>query len=274
MEKAMAEVERFQLSGDAAQRYEQATIPTIMKFHTAVVFDKVPLHEGDRVLDVACGTGIVTRTAVEQFPNIASIVGVDLNPNMLDIARAHTPETTIPVEWREGDICALPFPDASFDVALCQQGLQYVPDKLAALRELKRVLALGGRLAFTVWSTPHRHGAALADALRRHVNEEAATRMLAASAWNDAESIRKSVVNAGFHTIDMEIIESKSRLLSSADSVRSYIEGRVSRFLSAHEIEESLIALEQEVSATLQPYRVGDEFIMPSKAHLVQARAS
>ena len=112
----MAEVERFQLSGDAAQRYEQGTIPTIMKFHTEVMFEKVPLREGDRVLDVAGGTGVVTRIAVERFPNIASIVGVDLNPNMLDIARAHTPATTIPVEWREGDICALPFPDACFDV--------------------------------------------------------------------------------------------------------------------------------------------------------------
>ena len=268
----MAEVERYQLARDAAQEYEQRTVQAVMQPHTTAIFDHVSLQDGDRVLDVACGTGIVTRIAVTRFSNIASIVGVDLNLNMLEIARAHTPATHIPVEWREGDACMLPFPDHSFDVVLCQQGMQYIPDKLVALREMKRVLSPGERLVFTVWSTTHRHGAALADALRRHVSDEAATKMLAASAWSDADIIRKSVIDAGFDAIEMEIVESQSRMSSSADSVRSYVESIASRYLSAHEIEESRIALAQDVSASLQAYRVGDEYIMPSYAHLVQAR--
>lgn len=270
----MVEVERYQLSGDAAQRYEQGTIPTTMKFHTEAVFEKVPLHAGERVLEVACGTGIVSRIAVERFPNIDSIVGVDLNPNMLDIARVHTPATTIPVEWRQGDICALPFPDASFDVALCQQGLQYVSDKIAALREMKRVLVPGGRLIFTVWCTPHRPSAALADALRHRVNTEAATSCLAPFAWGDADTIRKSVADAEFCEIKVEVVESMSRMSSSSDAVRSYIEAIAARSPFAQEIAEALSVLEQDISATLQPYLVGDEFVTPSKAHLVQARAS
>ena len=137
-----------------------------MQPHTEAIFDHVSLHEGDRVLDVACGTGIVTRVAVTRFPTLARIVGVDLNPNMLDIARAHSPATSVPVAWQEGDMCALPFPDASFDVVDCQHGLQYVPDKLVALRDIHRVLVPGGRLIFTVWSRPHRDNAALADAPR------------------------------------------------------------------------------------------------------------
>ena len=268
----MADTERFQLSDDAAQRYEQGTIPTIMKFHTEAMFNHVSLYEGDRVLEVACGTGIVTRVAVTRFPNIASITGVDLNPNMLDIARAQTPKTDIPIGWREGDMCALPFPDASFDIVLCQQGLQYIPDKVAALSDMKRVLAPGGRLAFTVWNTPHRNSAALADALRRHVNDDAATRLLAPFAWGDIDAIWKSVDDAGFHDIEVEAIESMSRLSTSSDAVRRSIENVTARLPFTREIAEALTELEQDVSAALQVYRVGNEFVMPSTAHLVRAR--
>jgi len=171
-------------------------------------------------------------------------------------------------------MCALPFPDGSFDVVLCQQSLQYVPDKLAALCDIKRVLVSGGRLILTVWSTPHLHNAALANAFRHHVNSEVATRLLAPFAWGDAETIRKFVNDAAFRAIEMAVIESTTRMSSSADSVRSYIKGMASRYLSAREIEEARIALEHEVSATLQTYRVGDEFVMTSKAHLVQARVA
>ncbi len=270
----MAEIDQFQLSDDAARRYELYNVPTIMKPHTDVIFEHVSLREGERVLDVACGTGIVTRLAVERFNNIASIVGVDLNPAMLEIARALTLATSIPVEWHESDVCELPFPDASFDVVLCQQGLQYVSDKLAALRHMKRVLVPGGRLATTVWSEAHRHNAAVADALRRHVNDEAATNCLSPFAWNDAETIRSLVDEAGFHDIEMEVIESKTHISSSSESVLDYIKSVASRSPFAREIEASFIVLEQEVSAALQIYREGDEFVMPSTAHLVQARAS
>ena len=167
------------------------------------------------MLDVACGTGIVTRVAAERFDNVGKFVGLDQNTAMLEVARENEPSNVL-VEWREGDMCALPFPDDSFDVVLCQQGLQYVPDKLAALRDMKRVLVPGGRLAFTVWSAAHPHTAALADALRHHVNSEAATSSLAASAWGDTKTIRKLVDEVVFHAIEMEVIESTGRMSSVA----------------------------------------------------------
>ena len=90
------------------------------------MFAYVTLHIGDRVLDAACGTGIVTCVAAQRFSNLAHIIGVDLNPGMLDVARANTPTTGIPVEWRQGDVGSLPFSDGRFEVVLCQQGLQFI----------------------------------------------------------------------------------------------------------------------------------------------------
>jgi SAM-dependent methyltransferase len=94
---------QYQLAGNAPQLYERETVHTLGRPLAELMFAHVSLHAGDRLLDAACGTGIVTRVAVQRCGNLAHIVGVDLNPGMLDVARVHTPTTGIPVEWRQGD---------------------------------------------------------------------------------------------------------------------------------------------------------------------------
>ena len=170
----MAET-RYQLKGNAPQLYERETVHILGKPLAELMLARVALHAGDRVLDAACGTGIVSRVAVQQHGDLGHVIGVDLNAGMLDVARANTPATRVPIEWRQADVCALPFPDARFEVVLCQQGLQFVPDPLVALRDIRRVLVPGGRLAFTVFSEIPTYYAALAEALARHVSADAAT---------------------------------------------------------------------------------------------------
>jgi ubiquinone/menaquinone biosynthesis C-methylase UbiE len=113
----MADNQRFASSNKAAQNYEQYIVQTVITPHTHAVLDHVPLQKGNRVLDVACGTGIVTRVAAERFDHVGKIVGLDRNPAMLDIARESEP-SNISVEWHEGDMCTLLFPDDSFDVVV------------------------------------------------------------------------------------------------------------------------------------------------------------
>ena len=271
VEKAMTDAERYQLEGNAAQLYERDIVPTLTKPQAELMLDHVALHAGDRILDVACGTGIVTRVAVQRFGNIGSIVCLDLNPAMLEVARAKTPPTDVPVAWRQGDMCALPLPDASFDVVLCQHGVQFVPDKLAALRDIRRVLIPGGRLAFTVWGAANRQHAALADALTRHVSDEAASSCLSPFAWRDAETIRALVDDAGFDAIAMTMLEGTTRMVSSADAVEEFVAFIAARSPFAREMQEALPVLGQEVHAALQRYREGTEFVTPTKTHLVQA---
>ncbi len=263
---------RFQLEGSGPELFERETVPLSARPMAERMFDHVSLHAGDRILDAACGTGIVTRVAVERFANLASIVGLDLNAGMLEVARKHAPTTGIPIEWRQGDMCALPFSDASFDVVVCSQGLQFVPDKLAALREVRRVLVSGGRLAFQVFREVLPNLGAIAESLRRHVSKAAATSCLAPFVLRDAETIRTLMRDADFHDFDMKELEIIVRRPSSvASMVESMLRMPFARDVAAVS-EETRLVMGQEVVDALQAYRDGNEFLIPFRFYLVQAR--
>ena len=125
--------------------YERVMVPAVFGPWAKILLDTVALPAGTRVLDVACGTGIVTRLAASQVGSTGRVVGLDINGGMLAVARAQPQPAGAQIEWQQGDATRLPFPDAEFGNVLCQQGLQYMPDRPAALREMKRVLASGGR---------------------------------------------------------------------------------------------------------------------------------
>ena len=145
MEAPMSDLEQWQVSGNAPQAYERYMVPTLFTPWAQELLARAALHAGERVLDVACGTGIVARLAAQRVGPSGYVMGVDLNAAMIETARTQTPPAGAPVEWREGDAHALPCADATFDVVCCQQGLQFFPDKPHALREMHRVLGPGGR---------------------------------------------------------------------------------------------------------------------------------
>jgi ubiquinone/menaquinone biosynthesis C-methylase UbiE len=263
---------RYHLEGNAPQLYERETVHTLGRPLADLMFAHVVLHPGDRVLDAACGTGIVTRVAAQRFGHLAHIVGIDLNPGMLDVARAHTPTTGVSVEWRQGDVSALPFSEGRFEVVLCQQGLQFVPDPGAALREMQRVLVPGGRLAFTVFSAVPAYYTVLADALARHVSAAAATSCLSRYTLQEATTLRTLVDAAGFGAITIRLLEVKRRMPASAESVvEAMARAPYARDVAA--VEEAVRhAIGQEVSAALHAYRDGDEVVIPHRSHLVQAQ--
>lgn len=143
----MAESTGFQLQGSGPQRYERYVAPIMAPFVAAVI-RHAALNPGARVLDVACGTGFVARAVRDALADGGTVTGVDLNPGMLEQARAAAPD----IDWHQAPADALPFPDGSFDAVLCQQGMQFFPDLDAAVAECARVLAPGGRLVATVWA--------------------------------------------------------------------------------------------------------------------------
>jgi SAM-dependent methyltransferase len=133
----------------AAQIYDDLFVPAEFQAWTMRVTAAAHITTGQRVLDVACGTGVLAREAARRVGPTGSVAGIDLDPGMLAVAARHTRA----IDWRQGDATALPFADGTFDAVVSQFGLMFFPDRERALREMWRVAAPGGRMAVAVWDT-------------------------------------------------------------------------------------------------------------------------
>jgi ubiquinone/menaquinone biosynthesis C-methylase UbiE len=138
----------FQIAQQAASLYELHNSLFMAPFARAIV-DAVHMRADSAVLDVACGTGFVTRLVAERLGRDGRVVGADVNQAMINVAREYCPDH---VEWVSAPAQTLPFSDAEFDAVLCQQGIQFFPDAVAALVEIQRVLRVNGEIALTIWA--------------------------------------------------------------------------------------------------------------------------
>jgi SAM-dependent methyltransferase len=136
-------------SGSIAALYETHIVPLIFEPYAVDIANRVAPRSPTHVLEIAAGTGVVTRHLASVLPESVSIVATDLNQPMLNQARAIG--TKRPVEWRQADAMQLPFPDEMFDVVVCQFGAMFFPDKSKAFAEARRVLRPGGVFLFNVW---------------------------------------------------------------------------------------------------------------------------
>lgn len=166
-----------QLQAGPAEVYEAFFVPALFAQWPPLLLDAAGVGEGDRVLDVGCGTGVATRAAARRVGAGGSVVGLDPNEAMLTVAR----RSSEPITWRQGSVEQIPFDDGSFDRVVSQFAMMFVDDLELAGREMARVLADGGRLAIATWaSVDHSPGyTAMVGLLRRHVGPEAAEALLA-----------------------------------------------------------------------------------------------
>jgi SAM-dependent methyltransferase len=134
---------------EAASAYESDLVPALMQAWAPRVADAAGISAGDRVLDVACGTGVLTRAAAAKAAPGGVVTGLDLDPGMLAVAARINPE----LRWQRGSASALPFADGTFDAVVSQFGLMFFPEPVVALREMMRVLVPGGRFAVAVWAS-------------------------------------------------------------------------------------------------------------------------
>jgi ubiquinone/menaquinone biosynthesis C-methylase UbiE len=213
----------WQLQEDSASAYERYLVPLLFEAGARHLVDSVRLAPGERILDVACGTGVVARTAARRVGPSGAVTGVDLNAGMLAVARAASAGAATPIRWVEASAEDLPLPDGTVDVACCQQGLQFFTDRAAALTELRRVLVPGGRLGLnTCRPLEHQPGyVPLVEALRRHVGEPAAAGMASPFSFGDPQKVRLLVAEAGFGDVEVRIVIWPVRL----DSPEAFLRG-------------------------------------------------
>lgn len=266
----MGEQERWQLSGSEAESYELYKVPRLFGPLAGLFLDRVPLRVGNRVLDVACGTGVVARLAAQRVAPSGKVVGLDLNEGMLAVARAHAPQDGTPIEWKQGDATALPFASSTFDAVLCQQGLQFLTDKPRALLEMHRALVPGGTLALDVWGKASRYNVVLAGALARYCDEDVAKRSLAPFALADATAVRKLVMQAGFDEIEVRTDTVQRRIYPTQEWLiqdSGPYAGAVAAMESGARAE-----MVREIAAKLKEFWNDDCFAVPSDVHLLYAR--
>lgn len=196
------------------------------------------------MLDLACGTGIVTRAAGPAIGPCGQIVASDLNEDMLTEARRHAVAGP-PVEWRQADAVDLPFQSGTFDALLCQQGLQFVPAKADAVAEMRRMLRPGGVAAVSVWRSaehnPYIH--ALADGLSRHLSPDAGQTMLAPCGFGDRDALSELFVTAGFSAVEVHVVTLEREPIDAAEAIGSS--------LAALPIAEQIQTMDPEARARM-----------------------
>lgn len=251
--------------------YEREMVPALFGPWAADLVERAAPGPGARILDVACGTGVVTRLLPSRVAPTGRVVGLDLNPGMLAAARAAT--AGAPIEWLEGSAQAMPLPDGAFDLVLCQQGLQFFPDKAAALREMHRVLAPGGRLFIAVWrSSAHCPGfAALERALAKYVGADAAK--LPPFSFGDRVALRGVIAGAGFRDLVIQAEVKMTRFPSPEAFFRTITAGAPAMLgLLGQLTEPQRRELISEINQTLAPHLDDTGLAFPQPAHLAAAR--
>jgi len=208
--------------GSGPENYEKYFVPAIGQPLADDLIAAASLRPGERVLDVTCGTGLVTRLAARQVGGAGTVAGLDVNPGMLSVARTTTP-SNMSIEWYEASAEAMPLPDGSFDVVLCQMGLQFVADKLQALKEMRRVLKPGGRIVLNLPGPTPKLFADFGDALALHIDPKCAAFVNLVFSLHDAEKIRDLMTGAGFPDAAISRTNKMLRLPAPEDFLWQYV---------------------------------------------------
>ena len=260
----------------AAESYENYMVPGLFAPWSSHLIQIANPQPGERVLDVACGTGIVARQIAARVGSQGIIIGLDLDPDKINVARAMANQEGLAIEWKTGPAEQLPFPDGSFDLLICQFGLMFFSDRHAALMEMYRVLGTDGRVVLSVWQELDRHPfyQTLDEVSRQRLGKSSVG---AVFSLGDADEVRKLLTYAGFQDIEIESMSITARYPNPQEFLAWEIdvdpaETPALQNLDAAAQKAILVSLHAEMQAPLQELIQGNEVVMPSHAHIAYAK--
>jgi ubiquinone/menaquinone biosynthesis C-methylase UbiE len=256
--------------GSAPENYERHFVPLIGAPFAADLVAEAALNPGERVLDVACGTGVVARLAAERVGRHGTVAAVDLNPAMLAIARS-IPAPGPEIQWYETTAESIPLPDDRFDVVLCQLGLQFVADKVAAIREMHRVLIPGGRVLVST-PPPNAFFDVLGDAFERHVSSEAAGFVRMVFSLHDPATIDGLFRMAGFEDVTIRTAAKPLRLPAAREFLWQYVQCTPLAAMLSKLDATRITELESDVIARWQHWSTDDGMTYDQGMTVTKAR--
>jgi ubiquinone/menaquinone biosynthesis C-methylase UbiE len=258
----------WQLDLEAAKRYQEIPVPTILGPAAHALVDKVKLDCGIVVLDVGCGTGAATRYTANFVGPDGRIAGVDINAGMIEVAKSLSENTGAPIDWYENSAFKLPFEENTFDVALSAQTIQFLDNRVAALEEMRRVLKPRGQLAISVWCEVRQNPYfdALMQAVTNHLGAETASGLGAAFTLSEPSKIEKLLVEAGLQRIEVEMCELSLKMPELGKFVANHISATPmsAKFFAlpeslqndlVEEVADNLAMYQTEAGATV-PFRI------------------
>ena len=213
-------------TGSVPEHYDRNLGPVIFAGYAADLARRVAAHNPQQVLEIAAGTGFVTRHLRELLPASAHLTATDINPPMLDVARTKF-RAGEQVAFQPADASALPFPDGAFEAVACQFGVMFFPDKAQSYREVHRVLAPGGRYLFNVWDS-HKHnpfGRVTHGLLQRLFSSDPPQFYRVPFGDHAIDPIKEALIEANFTDITIAVLRREAEVTSLAAFAQGLIHG-------------------------------------------------
>lgn len=249
-------------TGTGAENYQRYFVPAIATPVSTGLLRTADLQAGERVLDVACGTGVIARLAAEQVGPTGSVTGIDVAPEMIDVAKSTPAPAGSHIEWHASDAASLPLPDDSYKVVLCQMGLMFMEDRPAALAEMHRVLVPDGRVVVNTPGTIQPAFESMEQAIIEHISPELGGFVRAVFSMHDPEALATLLRDAGLKDVSATVSTTTLHLPAPAEFLWQYINLTPLGPFVAEAPQEARLAMEQQVVERSQSFVVNGKTLV------------
>jgi SAM-dependent methyltransferase len=253
----MSSVSYRHLTGTSAENYERYFVPAIATPVSVELLRAADLQSGERVVDVACGTGLIARLAAEQVGPTGAVAAVDVAPDMIEVARSVHPSGVPPIDWHVGDAASLPFPDESHGAVLCQMGLMFMEDRAAAVAEMGRVLSSGGRVVVNTPGSIQPVFEIMERAIVEHISADLGGFVHAVFSMHDPGVVAALLADAGLTDVTAAVAPATLELPPPAEFLWQYISLTPMAGFVAQAPKPARVAMERQVVEGWQPYVAG-----------------
>ena len=256
-----------QVTGSAADVYDEFFVPALFRQWAPVVADAAGVNPGDHVLDVACGTGVLTREIAGRVGPDGRAVGLDCNDVMLSTAQSKSPD----LEWMSASAEAIPHDNAEFDAVVSQFGLMFFEDRVTALQEMSRVVKPGGKLVVAVWDALENSAgyAAMADLLKQLFGDTVADAIRSPFVLGDTDEVTKLFDEAGIPDIQIEVTPGEACFPSIESWVHTDVKGwTLADLIDEQQYQQLQAAAAKQLSKFQQP---DGSVQFPAPAHIITA---
>jgi len=263
-----------QFAGSIPTAYDKYLGPMFFVPYAEDLAARLNVPEQSSVLEVACGTGILTRILRDRLPASAKLIATDLNEPMFRVAAAKfSPDDA--VEWKQADACSLPFGDRLFDAVVCQFGFMFVPDKTLCAREARRVLKPGGTFLFNVWDSLAENplGRVAHETIASFFEKDPPLFFQVPFGYHDHDEIKRVLEAAGFRDVRLDVVSKTSRPTRAEDAAVGLVQGSPVSAAIAERDAALFPVITHAVTEALKKEFGGTPFRAPQRAIVIEARA-